>query len=143
MRWAVVSGFENNREMSPPAMSKPSPSTLQNYPRTLRDSRERLVGLIDGYPNYYHQRHHRIDVLLHESDGSRYLSEYYRLRPDETVREYVTQARRNGYDCDVLPQWEPRPDTHSPRSLIPRQFRRWVGKVGRFTRRTRSTGKDR
>lgn len=113
--------------MSPPVTSKPSPSTIDSIdgcPRTLRDGRALLVGLIDGYPSYYDRRRHRIDVLLEASDGTRYLSEYYRLQPDETVREYVERTKRDGHDCDVLAQWTPGRDAYRPRPPVPRRLRR-------------------
>lgn len=120
--------------------SKRHPSTLDECPRTLRDGRERLVGLIDGYPSYYDRRRHRIDVLLEDADGNRHLSEYYRLQPDETVREYVRNAERDGYDCHVLDRWRPRRRTHHPRPPIPRRLRRRVravyARLARLTRRT-------
>lgn len=125
IRYVYVIGNESDPEEIPTVTST-HPSTIDEYPLTLRDGRALLVGLIDGYPNYYDRRRHRIDVLLEESDGSRYLSEYYQLRPGETVREYVERAKRDGHDCTVLAQWGPKREGYRPRTPVPRRLRRRV-----------------
>lgn len=86
-------------------MTKHTPSADDEYPPSLRSGRKRLIGLIDGYPSYYDAHAHRIEVLLERTDGSYRLTEYYRLRPDQTVAEYLETAERNGYECEVLADW--------------------------------------
>ena len=116
--------------------TQPSPP-LDDYPRSLRDGRTSLVGLIDGYPSYYDRRRHRIDVLLEDGGGSRYLSEYYRLQSNETVYEYVRRAERNGYDCEVLARWTPRRHGHRTVPPVPRRLRRYArGLYARLVRWT-------
>jgi hypothetical protein len=109
--------------MTPAVTRKTPPSSIDDCPRSLRDGRERLVGLIDGYPNYYDRTHHRIDVLLETGDGTRRLTEYYNLQPSETVSEYVRKAEANGYDCTVLSQWTATHGSYTALSVLARIIR--------------------
>ena len=127
--------------MSPTVTSRRDSSSLNEFSRSLRDGRKRLVGLIDGYSSYYDRRRHRIDVLLEDADGNEHLSEYYRLQPNETVREFVQQAEQSGYDCRVLARWSPHRHAHRPRSAVSQRLRRAVhglyACLVRWARRTR------
>ena len=86
-------------------MGSGSNDHLAEYPRTLRDGRKRLVGVIDGFATYYDTRRHRIDVRLERFDGTHYVTGYYQLRKDESVVEYVRRAEAHGADCEALSRW--------------------------------------
>jgi hypothetical protein len=100
-------------------------SALDDLPRSLRDGQKRLVGVIDGYPSYYDRRRHRIDVLLEEQGERRYLSEYYWLRPEETIEGFVRQVEREGYDCEVLARWIPERRSDHRSAALRRELRRY------------------
>jgi hypothetical protein len=127
--------------MTSPVTSERAPSSIdsvEDCPRTLRDGRATLVGLIDGYPSYYDRRRRRIDVLLDDGEGNRYPSEYYRFGPDETVREFVRQAERDGCRCEVRTRWTSK-RTHRARPRVPSRLRRYGRALyGRLVRALRA-----
>jgi hypothetical protein len=102
-----------------------SPSALGELPRSATAANG-SSGRSTANPRYHDRRDHRLDVLLENADGDRYLSEYYRLRPTETAGEFVRRAERDGCDCDMLARWIPTRDTYRRRSAIPRRPRRVV-----------------